>query len=489
MRQTPAHDPTHADGGAGSHAGASAHHRRDAGNLHILAPVRRAFRSSGSSTAYRLEGRTPAGAIPALDGVRAIACLSVMGYHLNLITRDMHIWASGRHPLLDSLLLSGNSGVTLFFVLSGFLLFLPYARALLCAQSWPDAREFYLRRALRIIPGYYASLFLIVTLQQPEYLAPSHWRDLLLFLLFLMDSTRATFQHLNGPYWTLAIEWQFYLLLPLIALALRGVTRHMSRRRRVWAVSMCLLALMAWGVLSRLWGPYVTNHPTATVLLPRRALDGVLFFAYGYRGKYLEDFTSGMLAGLCYTVLRDPAGLGLLRRMRRLSPWLGCGAVVALLALDAQLLPHLFPASAPAFIWCGELAFSLSFACGILALLVGTPALRRPFEWAPLRGIGLISYGLYIWHLPLLVVFMHQVGPSLAGLPPAMAYGLYWAWAALVVIPFSAAVYLLIEKPGMRLGERLRSRMFARREPVQSAFASDAPRSEACAARAASPRS
>jgi peptidoglycan/LPS O-acetylase OafA/YrhL len=219
---------------------------------------------------------------------------------------------------------------------------------------------------------------------------------------------------------------------------------------------------MGWGVLSRVWGAYFTSHPTATILLPRRVLDGILFFTYGHRGKYLEDFASGMLAGLCYTVMLDPANSHALRRMRRLSPWLWRVAVLALLALCMQLVPNLFPASRAVFTWWGELIFSLTFASGIVALLFGSSAIRRFFEWAPLRWIGLISYGLYIWHLPLLVVFMHEVGPSLGGLPSSMAYCLYWAWAALVVIPFSAAVHHLVEKPGMRLSERLRGGMQVR---------------------------
>lgn len=435
---------------------------------HPLRSVRRALSRFSTRVTARLEGRASAGAIPALDGVRALACLAVMGYHINLITRDMHLWRLSSHPLLHSQFLSGSSGVTLFFVLSGFLLFLPYARALLFAQTWPDSRVFYLRRALRIIPGYYASLFLIVTLQQPEYLSPSHWRDLLLFLFFLMDSTQRTFQHINGPYWTLAIEWQFYLLLPLIALGIRYVTRRVWSKRPARAVALCLVALMGWGLLSRLWGIYFTAYPTATVLsLPRRVVNDALFFTYGFRGKYLEDFACGMLAGLCYVAVKGNASANL-GRMRQLSPLLGVSALAALLILGTQLLQHVYPGTVPVFAWAGELAFSLSFACGIVALLFGPRAIRRCFEWTPLRWIGLISFSLYIWHLPLLVVFMHQVGPSLASLPHGPAYGLYWLWAALVVIPFSTAMYLLVEKPGMRLGERLRRQMIARHERIAS---------------------
>src|SRR6266849_5310957 len=96
--------------------------------------------------------------IAVLDGVRAIACLIVMSYHISLIGADTHLWDpfSPSYPLFGSVIYAGAMGVTLFFVLSGFLLFMPYAKALLSIKAnWPSAGSFYLRRAFRIIPAYY----------------------------------------------------------------------------------------------------------------------------------------------------------------------------------------------------------------------------------------------------------------------------------------------------------------------------------------------
>src|SRR5579885_1797110 len=287
--------------------------------------------------AKQLEETRPKGAIASLDGVRAIACLIVIAYHISLMARDTRLWTVNGHPITTAVVLSGGAGVTLFFVLSGFLLFLPYAKALLFEQPWQGARLFYLRRVLRIIPGYYFSLVLLVMFSQSQYLQPQRWGQLLLFPLFLMDSSQKTFQQLNGPYWTLAIEWQYYLLLPLIALGIRCVARWIRPEKRFWAIAACLLGVIGWGLFTRSWGDYLIAHPTATVLVPRSILNPLLFVVYGTHGKYLEDFAVGMLAGLVYTTARDPARAGSTGWLYRLSPWLwGTGIPACIIILDKE---------------------------------------------------------------------------------------------------------------------------------------------------------
>src|ERR1700733_908920 len=98
-----------------------------------------------------------------LDGVRAFACLSVISYHINHLTQGNHIW--DEHdvgPIISSIALAGSYGITLFFILSGFLLFMPYAKSLLFDAPWPSLQRYYVRRIFRIWPGYYISLGLLV---------------------------------------------------------------------------------------------------------------------------------------------------------------------------------------------------------------------------------------------------------------------------------------------------------------------------------------
>ncbi len=140
------------------------------------------------------------GNIGVLDGVRAIACLNVIAYHINRFTLVSHVWKPEILPLASSIAMMGWSGVTLFFILSGFLLFLPYAKAILFDADWPSMRVFYTRRALRILPGYYVALFLLIFLTQPQYLQIDHIQQLGLFLVLFMDSSARTYQSIDGPF-------------------------------------------------------------------------------------------------------------------------------------------------------------------------------------------------------------------------------------------------------------------------------------------------
>lgn len=419
------------------------------------------FRHSLSSwISLQLDDQQQKGTIASLDGVRAIACLIVVGFHIALITHDMHIWTTDGKPLMTAIFLAGSCGVTLFFVLSGFLLFLPYARALLLPQRWPKMGFFYLRRALRIIPGYYFSLFILLMFANPTLLETKHWQHLILFPLFLQDSTKETNQLINGPYWTLAIECQFYLLLPIIACGIRLITKRVPPAYRIWCIGSCVLGLMSWGLFSRGLGEYLTANPSVTFAgIPRNILNDVLFVTYGSLGKYLEDFAVGMLIALIYTWARNSA-VGT-KRLNKLSPWLWRSGSIILLfvCMERETYPWPILSSLPHLLsWQYELSFSLGFGCCVLAILSDTGGLRQFFSWTPLRWFGLISYGVYIWHLPLLVVLMQHFGADINGLHlhPYIAYSFYWLWFAVIVIPFSFVVFVCIERPAIRLGDRIR---------------------------------
>jgi peptidoglycan/LPS O-acetylase OafA/YrhL len=398
--------------------------------------------------------------IAVLDGVRAWACLSVISYHLNRYAILSHIWTPAIGSFATGVILTGWSGVTLFFVLSGFLLFMPYAKSLLWDRPWPSARTFYLRRAFRILPGYYVALAALILLENRDYLQPARLKDLALFLTFFMDAPQ-TFQKINGPFWTLAIEAQFYMLLPLLALGFRSIVQRGTIRRRLSMLGLCLGGVITWGVASRYWGPYLLAHPEA-IPLPRPLLNVGLFFLYGFAGKYLEDFAIGMLVSTCYILSQDTAVRHrLVEVMRRGSQWLwglGIGCLFFMAVWTTfPVLSFLKPFLSAERPFC-ELGFAIGYGLCVAGLLFGPNELRRPLEWRPLRWIGLISYSLYIWHLPILLWFVGYVLPLIQRWNGVVVYGIFWLCVALVIIPVCYLLYRLVEQPWMNLGSKVTRR-------------------------------
>jgi peptidoglycan/LPS O-acetylase OafA/YrhL len=407
---------------------------------------------------------TKKNSIAVLDGVRACAILFVIVFHINRTTGD-NLWSRTANPLASSVSTAGGTGVTLFFVLSGFLLFMPFAKALLFNTQWPLNRVFYLRRFLRVVPGYYVSLLLLILSLHPEYLQRDHLKDLLLFLTFFMDSSQATFRQINGPFWTLATEWQFYMILPLIALGIALLMRRVPIRKRLQAVTLCLAGIIVLGLFVRFWGFYFQAHPSTTFLVPRKYLDIVLFFTFGITGKYTEDFAVGMFVSLCYIYAQHPStGRKFAQTWERLSPWLWSGGII-ILVFSAMWHFNADPQGRgwpflngllPYFNWLSEMVLSFGYAACIAAILYGSPGLKRPFEWPLLRWIGLISYSLYMWHLPLIGVFGTYVLPLFHIQNRYISYSLYWVWALLVIFPVALLSYAIVEKPWIKLGDQWR---------------------------------
>ncbi len=402
--------------------------------------------------------------IAVLDGVRGVAVLMVLVFHVNRLTGD-NLWSRTAYPLATSISTAGGTGVTLFFVLSGFLLFMPFAKVLLFKTRWPLLRIFYMRRVLRVIPGYYVSLFLIILFMHPEYLLRDHLKNLALFLTFFMDSSRETFRQINGPFWTLATEWQFYMLLPLIVLGIAFVVSRVPIQRRLPAVMFCLLGIIAWGLFVRYWGFYYLKHTGETFLVPRSTLNIVMFFSFGITGKYTEDFAVGMLISLCYIYSQHPStDPRFVRRWQHLSPWLWGGGILVLVFgamwhFSGEMNGWAFLNGLyPYYNWLSEMLLAIGFGSCIAAILYGSAGLKGVIEWPLLRWIGLISYSLYMWHLPLLMLFQTRVLPLFhsLNLNRYVTYSFFWIWALVIIFPFAFLSYLIVEKPWMKLGDQWR---------------------------------
>src|SRR3954453_19560270 len=140
-----------------------------------------------------------------VDGLHALAALAVLVYHVALMcvgTERPHAW----------LVLTLNDGVAVFFVLSGYLLYRPFAAAHAAGRPWPSTRTFAVRRLARILPAYWIPpAFFGLGLR--EVFPDDWWR----FFGLLQIYDPSTVLDALGPAWSLCVELSFYAALPLLA--------------------------------------------------------------------------------------------------------------------------------------------------------------------------------------------------------------------------------------------------------------------------------
>lgn len=325
-------------------------------------------------------------AIPALDGMRALAVLLVMLFHSWSFVPGSNATGSnaGSSPLFY-----GKTGVQLFFVLSGFLLFLPYAQWIFGLRERPSTRMFYRRRALRVGPAYWASL-VILGLTLPFTL--TSLRDVIFHVFFLSNLSWQTAFTINGVYWTMAIEVQFYVLLPLIALGMYGLSRRVRP-----GVAAALMALL-FATMSISCYVLSTKHSLSVIPVASTAL-----FNYSAMPYWIGVFGSGIGCSMLYVyvtkVARNPISWQPLLR----PACTVAGALGVLFPLAFAIVPPL--RTLPAL----DLWFGVAYAGLLLGVLFGAKPFRAVFTSRPVRFVGLISYSFYIWHR----VVLHAIAPHL----------------------------------------------------------------------------
>jgi len=362
------------------------------------------------------------GNIAALDGLRGVAVLGVVGLHLlelsraGLVTRNAGAWA-----VL-------GTGVELFFVLSGFLLTLPYARSALTGRPIPSLRRYFRRRALRILPAYWASLVLFVLWIAPVPHTRSGLLDVGLHITLAHNYLTTTFESINGPYWTMAVEAQFYLLLPLIGLALVRA----FRAAKPWRVVAVFVAIAACSVTAEAavhglprWDPGFARHQTVVAVF-----------------QYLAVFGAGILASLAYVAASE--GRFGDRDVRSSARTLGAVGVAALVL--CVVLNRSFSGRGGAGDIVTQVA-GVAYAAIVLGVLLGWEAWRRWLSNAALRFVGTISYSMYLWNR---VVLRRLVGPLVRTVTPdtgILFVALVAAASVVILVPISLASYLAFERP------------------------------------------
>jgi peptidoglycan/LPS O-acetylase OafA/YrhL len=384
--------------------------------------------------------------IAALDGLRALAILLVLWCHI--VAHAEQYGAQMGYRTLAEIGLFGYSGVFLFFCLSGFLLFLPYARAILAGRKLPSTRKFYMRRALRILPLYFAAVIILTIIDWRTVFSGAQWHTLIYSAFLLHDMNFQAFlgfTPLAGVFWTLAIEWQFYLVLPFIALAIANVAGRPTGRAFLLRIA-AMVGLLIFVGLGIRFGAAALYHfgGQSPILLPLPQR-GVAALLYGTKGKYIEIFALGIGSSLLYVAGVERKGLS-----RHTQMWIGCIAL-AIFSIGLPLCFFWQLHDNRGFFWstglawdvAGEWSLGIVFVALLIATLIGPELLSRVFALSPLRFIGHISYSMYVWHFAIITL----AAPYVVRENQALGYPALALFSVMTVFAVSIVSYYLIERP------------------------------------------
>lgn len=324
-----------------------------------------------------------------VDQLRGLAALAVVVCHLAV---SAYLSApnldGGSWPWLGKILGFGYLGVPLFFVISGFCIHLPYARALAAADPEapaPDWKRFFARRFWRLYPPYLAALAVALTLW---WLAgsPIPWVAVTTQALLLHPFHTATFDGVNPPAWTLAVEAQLYLAYPVVF----WLSARLGPLRALGAV---LAVTMGYRVVLALVPLPVELAGPAWVVFLARWFEWVL-------GATVAEWAAGRLT---------------LPRVLR-TPWPG----IAVLGVGVWIEWHtgsygLYVVKEPVY----GVAFALLLYAALAHERPGLPSAAGRY----LAGVGVYSYSLYLLHRPIQLAF-EPVVREVATWPVVIALGL-----------------------------------------------------------------
>jgi len=308
----------------------------------------------------------------------------------------------------------GIYAIFLFFVMSGFLLFWPFAQAAWGDRSPVSVRNYALNRAWRVMPAYYVCLAVVLVVQYHG----GSIRDWVAFSTFTENFSSKTFGQIDTPMWSIATEMQFYVALPLIAWGLARVSRGSLRTGAIVLAALAVASFIARQLIR-----YGLPYSNSLHYLDYTVLE---FFCY---------FALGMGLAMWRLSIRQRRPKWLDGRLGHSTTWIVGGVLLWMFAC------YHYSWELP-----GALASVLIVGAVVLPLRHGRAI--APFRWRPLALLGVISYSIYLWHWPILIGISNRSLTS-----PQLVVGRGMTQLFVLGLPLSAAVaalsYWQIERRGL----------------------------------------
>jgi peptidoglycan/LPS O-acetylase OafA/YrhL len=382
-----------------------------------------------------------------IEGLRGLAALAVLVYHVqrNLNRSSADVWPLGEVSFL-------SHGLTLFFTLSGFLLFRPFVAALLDGREHFGTARYLLNRVIRIFPAYIVVLLFSSIVLQVAYLprpvdgqSAEFGRldagDTLLNAVLLQGYFPRTVRSGLEVAWTLGVEVAFYVLMPLLAFGAAWLARRFVHPLVGSILPAAFFAVL--GIAGKLW-----------MLSSEVGMDGSekLSFEWGANWTTVvarsilvhgDLFAYGMIAAIIF-IYAESGRISL----KRLNRWRWAAALVGVGALVLATTDMTGPFSSSL----------VAIASGAVLLLAATPRSAGHPGWAgrlfSSRGLGwfgLVSFSIYLWHLPV-IRFMQVHELALPDTLPGFFGNL--AIVFVVTIGLSALTYYFVEAQALKLKKR-----------------------------------
>lgn len=387
------------------------------------------------------------GRLPLFDSLRAIAALSLLVFHAGT---SAGVRGGPLEPIVSRL----DTGVWLFFVISGALLYRPFVKARLEGRPRPGLGTYATRRVFRIVPAYWVALTVIsIWVSSPGVFTASGIARYYGFAQIYSERTAVLGAGL-GQAWSLCVEVAFYVFLPLYAIAMSRIPGR-DRRARLVAEVTGIVALIA---LSLTWK-----------VVALRSIDGPVSFQVSLYllPAYLDLFALGMGLGLLSVLY--PAGSRLPRLLRPIDRRPGVPWLIALLAFLA--LCYGIGLDGYGFFTRREY-LARDVLAAVIAVGLIVPAVigdqsrglvRKLLANRVLLWIGMISYGVFLYQGA--VIFqLEEWGFGGAGTPLRLPVWLLAATAGSCAL--AAVSWYALERPLNRFSHRRRAREQALASPA-----------------------